>query len=463
MKMTRFPSRVPLRIAAVLVGTLATSVAPERMAAQNAAAPTPIALSLGGAARYAADKSAGPEAARFRSAQAQARVRQSRAAFLPNISAAALDNERTFNSASFGISFADPATGRPLFNPNGQVLGPVKNWDVRGTLRQSVFDPSAFARLRAAKAGVTAFEADATASAQQAAAVAAVAYVRALKSDAQIGARIADSTLAAELLGIARDQLTAGVGVALDVTRAQSQLSLMRSQLIVARTERERAQIDLARTLGLPVGTPVVLTDSLSGFSTRVVAPAETDAVAKAGRARSDLIAINELAMVAERQLAALRAEQLPALSLFADQGLNGKATEHLLNTYTWGIQLSVPVFDGFRRQGRMDEQRSAIRELDVKRRDLADQAAADVRSALLDVRASTELLSASEERFGFAEQELEQARDRFRAGVSGNADVITASLALNAARTQTIDARAALQTARVALARAQGTVTDLP
>ena len=468
MKQTRFPSRFTVRVAVVLAGALATSIAAERMAAQNASAQNanpqaPIVLSLGGAARYAAEKSAGPEAAKFRSAQAEARVRQSRAAFLPNISAAALDNERTFNSASFGISFADPTTGRPLFNPNGQVLGPIKNWDLRGTLRQSVFDPSAFARLRAARAGVTATDADAATGAQQAAAVAAMAYVRALKSDAQIGARAADSTLAAELLGIARDQLSAGVGVALDVSRAQSQLSLTRSQLIMARTERARAQIDLARALGLAVGTPVVLSDSLPGYSANVGTPTESDAVAKGARARADLVAIGELAAAAERQLDALRAEQLPALSLFADQGMNGKSTQHLLNTYTWGIQLSVPVFDGFRREGRMDEQRAVMRELDVKRRDLVQQAAADVRSALVELRASTELLSASDERFGFAEQELSQARDRFRAGVSGNADVITASLTLNAARTQLIDARAALQAARVALARAQGTVTDIP
>lgn len=427
------------------------------------AAQAPVALSLGGAARYAAEKSAGPDAARQRTAQAEARVRQGRSAFWPNITAAAYDHENTLNSASFPFSFADPATGRSLFNPNGQLLGPVKTWDLRGTLKQNLFDASAFAKLRAAKAGVSAAEADASAMAQQAASAAAMAYVRALKGDAQIGARIADSTLAAELLGIARDQLSAGVGVALDVTRAQSQLSLMRSQLILARTERERAQIELARVLGLTAGTPVILTDSLVGMGATGAAPAEVDAMTKASHARADLIAIGELALSAERQLDALRAEQLPSLSLIADQGFNGKATAHLLSTYQWGIQLSIPVFDGFRREGRLDEQRSAIRELDVRRRDLIQQAAADVRGALLDVRAYSELLAASEERFGFAEQELTQARDRFRAGVSGNADVITASLTLNAARTQTIDARAALQAARVALARAQGTVTELP
>jgi outer membrane protein TolC len=54
-------------------------------------------------------------------------------------------------------------------------------------------------------------------------------------------------------------------------------------------------------------------------------------------------------------------------------------------------------------------------------------------------------------------------ARDRFRAGVAGNADVVTASVALNGARTAYVDALAQYQAARVALARAQGAVRELP
>jgi len=60
------------------------------------------------------------------------------------------------------------------------------------------------------------------------------------------------------------------------------------------------------------------------------------------------------------------------------------------------------------------------------------------------------------------AEQEVAQARERFRQGVSGNADVITASMSLNSARDLVIDARTSYHLARVALASAQGTTTSL-
>ena len=114
-------------------------------------------------------------------------------------------------------------------------------------------------------------------------------------------------------------------------------------------------------------------------------------------------------------------------------------------------------MFDGFRREGRIEEQQAAVRELGVRKRDLTEQAAIDVSGALLDLMSAREELAATEEHLRFAEQELAQARDRFRSGVAGNADVITASLSLNAARTQIVDSRAAFQSARVALCSGAG------
>jgi outer membrane protein len=157
-----------------------------------------------------------------------------------------------------------------------------------------------------------------------------------------------------------------------------------------------------------------------------------------------------------------VKSERLPSIGAFGDEGITGKSPGHLLPTYNVGVQLSLPVFDGLRRQARIEEQTLVSRELDVRRRDLRQQVAVEVRSAMLDLSSAREQVGATRERLRFAEQEVEQARERFRAGVSGNADVITAQLSLNAARTQLIDALTAYQTARIAFARAEGAVTEL-
>jgi outer membrane protein TolC len=121
-----------------------------------------------------------------------------------------------------------------------------------------------------------------------------------------------------------------------------------------------------------------------------------------------------------------------------------------------------VPIFDGFRREGRIQEQAAVADESRARLRDLELQAAADVRGALLDLSAAREQLDAARERLTLAEQELSQARERFNAGVAGNADVVNASLALTASRTLVIDAETAYDLARVSLARATGSVTSL-
>ncbi len=431
--------------------------------ARQASAQEPVVLTLGGAARLAADKSAAPEAARLRTAQAEARVRQSKAAFLPNLHGDATESERTFNSASFGLNFADPLTGKSLFDPNGQDVGPVKTFDFRATITQSIYDPASFARLKAARASSASFSDEAAAQSQMAAGTAAAVYVRVLKADAQLAARIADSTLAEELLGIARDQLTAGVGIALDVTRAQAQLAANRAQLIAARNERNRARLELHRALGLPLTAPITIADSLTGPLANDVLPTALDATSKAMHSRADLRAADGQIAAAQRQVESIKSERLPSLAAFLDDGPTSKSLGHLMPTYDWGIRVTVPIFDGFRREGRMQEQQAAIQELGVRKRDLTDQAAIDVSGALLDLNSAREELAATEEHLRLSEQELAQSRDRFRSGVTGNAEVVTASLNLNAARTQVVDARAAFQSARVALARAQGIVTELP
>jgi len=432
------------------------------LGAQQPSLGQPVRISLGDAARLAAHQSNGVQTAEQRAAEAEARVRQSRAALLPDLSGNVLQSGRTFNSVTFGISLPSAPGQPPLFNPAGEVLGPVNTLDLRGHVQTNIFDYSAIARVRSAQTAASAARADVSNAGELAASQAAAAYIRVLRGNAQLDARLADSSLARELLAIAQSQLEAGVGVALDVTRAQSQLAGVRAQLISARNERDRAQLDLRRALNLDLDAPVELTDSLSSTVPDDLALDEPTATARALRDRPDLRAAEEQLRAARQNVAATRSERLPSLSAFGDNGVIGGNANRLLPTYTYGIQLSVPIFDGFRREGRIQEQEAMTRELDVRRRDLEQQASIDVRGSLLDLAAARDALAASRERLRLAEQEVEQARERFRAGVAGNADVVTAALTLNAARSQYVDVLTALQQARVSLARAEGAITQL-
>ena len=456
-----FAFRRTAAAATVFVLAGASSVAAQQAAPSSLG--QPVRLSLGDAARLAARQSNGVQTAEERATEALARVRQARAALLPELSVNPLLSGRTFNSVTFGIQLPAAPGQPPLFNPEGEVLGPVNTLDFRGRVQTNLLDPSAMARVRSAQTAASAARADVSNASDIAATQAAVAYIRVLRGNAQLNARLADSTLARELLNIAQSQLEAGIGVALDVTRAQSQLALVHAQLISARNERDRSHLDLRRSLNLTLDAPVELTDSLSSAVPEDLALDEPTATARALRDRPDLRAANEQLRAARQTVTAVRAERLPSISAFGDEGVIGKTgSNRLLPTYTYGVQLSLPIFDGFRREGRIQEQEAVTRELDVRRRDLEQQASIDVRGALLDLASAREAVGASRERLRLAEQEVAQARERFRAGVAGNADVVNAALTLNAARSQYVDVLTSLQQARVSVARAEGAVTQL-
>lgn len=442
---------------AAIAQTPVTSPAP--VATQPGSA---IALTLGDAARLAANQSAISQGARLRADEAVARVRQRKSDLLPNLSSYVQEAGRTFNTSTLGIDFPATPGNPPLFDPQGQVEGPVNTLDVRGQVRQNLIDFGAVGRVRSAQAQARSSNADADATAEQAATTATNAYVRAMRADADLHARQADTLLATELLNIAQGQLQAGTGVGLDVTRARSQLANTRAALIASRNARDHAHLDLLRSLALPVGTQVVLTDSLTA-ATEASGPLDEAAlVAQAIQNRPDLRAEEERIRAAKLGLSAIKAERLPSLGLIADDGVIGKNGAKMLNTYTWGLQVTVPIFDGFKREARVQEQQSVVKEAEIRRRDLEQQASADVRGALIDLAGAREQLAAAAERLALAEQEVVQARDRFNAGVAGNADVVNASLALTSSRTLVNDAETAYQLARVSLARATGSVTTL-
>lgn len=453
-----FYQRPPRRLGAALVLFAGLLIAPPALAQLPVRQDTALThpLSLGDAARLAGRRSASAQAARYRTAQAEARVTQSRAELLPDISALALGNGRSFNTATFGIPL-------PGFDPNGTVISGVNTLDVRGRASMNLVDLSALGRIRGAKSAARASAASAASVAEEAATTAALAYLDTQRADAQLAARQADSVLADSLVSIAEAQLAAGVGVALDVTRARAQMASVRAQLIAARNARDRTRLDLVRALGLPLGTSFTLADSLASLPVLDTLPGEAAAITFAMEHRPDLRAADAQLAAARQGVSAISAERLPTLSAFGDEGWIGVNMNHMLNTYDWGLQISLPIFDGFHREGRIEEQRAAVGEIDVQRRDLRQRAAIEVRSALLDLASARQEMSAARERLQLAEQELAQATDRFRTGVAGNADVITATLALNGSRNLMIDALTSYQTARVALAHAEGSVTEMP
>src|SRR5207249_839593 len=213
-------------------------LSPAPLVAQAPGASVPLHLSFADAVNMAAGKTPVVELATLHTTEADARVRQARAALLPSLSGSGAWLNRSFNSRSIGISFP----GVP------ELIGPFNNYDARLNAVQTLFDWSSVARVRAAGAQADGSRAERGVTVEGSVLTTALAYVRAVRTQSVVAARQADSVIATELVGLAEAQRAAGVSPAIDVTRARAQLATAEGLLLVARNQLDRGRIDVARS-----------------------------------------------------------------------------------------------------------------------------------------------------------------------------------------------------------------------
>ena len=141
---------------------------------------------------------------------------------------------------------------------------------------------------------------------------------------------------------------------------------------------------------------------------------------------------------------------------------MSGTKSSDAIPTREVSVAWNVPLLDGLRREARIAEQSSVLEESEVRARELRDQIAADVSAALLELASGRDQRDVALERLRLAQQEVDQARARFTAGIAGSLELVNAQSTLVRARDADIDARFAVATARVAVAHAAGVARNI-
>ncbi|MBV9342544.1 MAG: TolC family protein, partial [Acidobacteria bacterium] len=121
------------------------------------------------------------------------------------------------------------------------------------------------------------------------------------------------------------------------------------------------------------------------------------------------------------------------------------------------GATLAIPVFAGGRARADQLQADSTLRQTRQQLDNLRGQIDYEVRAALLDLNAAAEEVEVSRRNLDLANQTLEQARDRFTAGVADNLEVVEAQEAVASANENFIAGVYAHNVAKVSLARAVG------
>ena len=442
-----------VRIGGLLVAIIIAAVsgaAQEIPGAAKVATGQPAALSFDEAVKLAIENNLATLRAHERRNEARGEKQQSLAPLLPNVSGVAYQASLTQNLVALGFQ---PGT-IPGFTST--FLGPFKNFDARLLATQKLFDLSAIRNYQAGRAGVHMAELQEALAREQVASGTGLIYLEALRADRAVVAAQANVELAQALLKLAQDQRNAGIATGVDVTRAQTRLAEQQVGLAQAQTASEQARLNLQRVVGLPLGGPLTLTDQLR-FVEEPLPSVET-AVAQAAHDRRETQVAEEENRVSELELKSARAEYLPSLEVLGDYGSSGITPDRFdLPTRRVAVQLNVPIFNGGLTQGRVTAAASRQRQTELELANIRGQVEEDVRLALTTLRTAAVQVRAAEESVTLAQRELEMARDRFRAGVGDNLEVITAQTSLANARVAQVTALAQHNAARLNLAAALG------
>ncbi|MEP6916890.1 MAG: TolC family protein [Acidobacteriota bacterium] len=363
---------------------------------------------------------------------------------LPNLSATAGESRQVINLAAYGF---------PTDHP---IVGPFNVFDTRVYLSQPVLDLQALNQSRAASANERAEVLGIRTARDLVTLVAVNLYLESVAAASRIDAARAQQATADALFKQASDMKQAGLIAGIDVLRTQVQIQNQRQRAIRADNDFEKSKLQLARAIGLPAGQPITLTDKIP-YAPLADVTLES-ALKTAFESRADYLAARERLAAAEASRRAAVGERLPTLHLDADYGAIGQTPDSAHSTYRIAATVRVPIFEGGKATAHRIESESLLRQRQAEVEDFKGRVEYDVRAALLDVRAATQQLEAAQTNTTLAGQELEQARDRFAAGIAGNLEVTQAQETVAAASENFIAALYAHNLAKATLARAVGT-----
>jgi outer membrane protein TolC len=363
---------------------------------------------------------------------------------LPNVSASGGAIRQVINLEAYGFP------GEP------KIIGPFNVFDARVFLSQPVVDITAINSARAAAANQRAETLGVRTARDLVTLVAVNLYLQSVAAASRIEAAHAQEQTARALFTQASDMKQSGVVAAIDVLRAQVQVQNQRQRAIRAENEFERSKLQLARAVGLPAGQAFTLTDKIPYAPMPDVTL--DSALKTAFASRPDYLAAKERVAAAEASVRAANGELLPTFHVDADYGAVGQTPSTAHQTYRMAATIRVPIFEGGRATGRRLEASAELKRRQAEFEDFKGRLDYEVRTALLDLAASGQQLEAAQTTVTLAGQELDQARDRFAAGVAGNIEVTQAQESVATASESYISALYANNLAKAMLAQAVGT-----
>jgi outer membrane protein len=371
-----------------------------------------------------------------------------RADLLPQANFRVADSANRVNiKAQFG--------GLPLFPGVPGHIGPYQLFSAGPTFGSSVFDFSLWKRYQASRANVDASKADSLSTREQVILLVVSQYIGSLRSVANVEASKSRVELAQALYDQAADLQKEGVGTGIDTLRANVELQNEKQRLLEAQNERDSNLFGLNKLLNLDPRQPVELADSLGFFETPQ--PKVELSIDQALSSREEWKAITAREKSAQLQKQSTQYQRMPSLRFDGNWAYFGTSATTGIPTYQYQASVNMPLFTSGRIKAEVVKADLELQKLEQQKVDLRNQIALDVKTSLLNLDSARNEVQVANLGVQLAKDEVDQARDRFRAGVANNIEVISAQDSLARANDNQILALYRFNQSRAEFARAIG------
>jgi len=261
--------------------------------------------------------------------------------------------------------------------------------------------------------------------------------------------------LAQALYDQAADLQKEGVGTGIDTLRANVELQNEKQRLLEAQNERDSNLFGLSKLLSLDPRQPIELADALSFFETPQPEVETSIDEALANREEWRAIQAREKSTQLEKQ--SVQYQRLPSVRFDGYWYYFGTTATTGIPTYQYQGSVNFPLITGGRIKAEVVKADLELQKLEQQKIDLRNQIALDVKTSLLNLQSARNEVQVANLGVKLAQDEVEQARDRFRAGVANNIEVISAQDSLSRANDNQIVALYRFNQSRAEFARAVG------
>ncbi len=364
---------------------------------------------------------------------------------LPTVTGTAQDSVAQVNLQAEGLRLP----GFPA------VIGPFGYTDFRATLNQALLNVSSLQNYLAARHNFAASKFSAEDSQDLIVLTVGNAYLLCLADSARISSLQAQVETSHISLNQAIQNHQNGVSPRLDELRARVDYQTQQQSLIAAQNEYQKDEIALARAIGLPLDQKFKLTDQVP--YAQMDTPTMEQAMEQALKNRNDLKAAEQQTKAAERSLSSAHAERLPSITAEVDYGYIGVNPSNSYGTLNANGKISGPIFEEGRLRGDAQVANAQLQQARAQLNNLEGQVQADVKDAILDIQAAEQLVKVSRSNVELANEALEEAQERFKAGVSDNLPVSQAQSSVAQANDRYVSSLYQFNVAKLSLARATG------